>query len=255
MSIFRSYFIKNDSIIADNLTNNSQNPVTEISYGTFNKQVSRFIFDVDLINLLERINTGAINPNRIVKHILHMTNTISYAPQYIGKKSYSLNIDRASSFDLDVFNINEDWDEGSGYDFEYNVKPQPYVDIVQPNLQQQAVNWFERKTDIDWIVSGGSYVSGVTDIIGTERFETGAENIEIDVTDYINQRLFSTGYTGTSAYSGDSYGLGIKFTDIYKIIEKAVQNFANVQDPGMDEIIATNREIYKKTKQDFKKII
>ena len=47
----------------------------------------------------------------------------------------------------------------------------------------------------------------------------------------------------------------IKFTDIYKIIEKAVQNFANVQDPGMDEIIATNKEIYKKTKQDFKKII
>ncbi len=47
----------------------------------------------------------------------------------------------------------------------------------------------------------------------------------------------------------------IKFTDIYRIIEKAVQNFANVQDPGIDEIIAANKEIYKKTKQDFKKII
>jgi 1-deoxy-D-xylulose-5-phosphate reductoisomerase len=47
----------------------------------------------------------------------------------------------------------------------------------------------------------------------------------------------------------------IKFTDIYKIIEKTVQNFANVQDPSMDEIIITNKEIYKKTKQDFKKII
>ena len=47
----------------------------------------------------------------------------------------------------------------------------------------------------------------------------------------------------------------IKFTDIYKIIEKAVQNFANVQDPGMEEIISTNKEIYKKTIQDFKKII
>ncbi len=47
----------------------------------------------------------------------------------------------------------------------------------------------------------------------------------------------------------------IKFTDIYRIIEKAVQNFANVQDPGIDEIIDTNKEIYKKTKQDFKKII
>jgi 1-deoxy-D-xylulose-5-phosphate reductoisomerase len=47
----------------------------------------------------------------------------------------------------------------------------------------------------------------------------------------------------------------IKFIDIYKIIEKAVQNFTNVQNPGIDEIISTNKEIYIKTKQDFKKII
>jgi hypothetical protein len=48
MSVFRSYFLKNNTLIDNNLTNNSQNPVTEISYGTFDKQVSRLIFDVDL---------------------------------------------------------------------------------------------------------------------------------------------------------------------------------------------------------------
>ena len=218
MSVFRSYFSKNDTIIKDNLSNNSQNPVTEISYGTFEKQVSRFIFDVDLTNLTNRIINGAINPNRIVKHVLHMTNTISYAPQYIGKKSYSLGIDRASSFELEVFNVDEDWDEGSGYDFEYKIYPEPYVDIIQPNLQIQAVNWFDRKTELPWL-SGGSYISGVTEIVGAERFETGAENIEIDITDYVNQRLFGTGFTGTSAYTGASFGLGIKFAEIYEEIE------------------------------------
>ena len=50
----------------------------------------------------------------------------------------------------------------------------------------------------------------MTQIIGTERFENGSENLNIDITDYINQRL---GFTGVTGYSGDSYGLGIKFQD------------------------------------------
>ena len=218
MSIFRSYFSKNNTLIDNNLSNNSQNPVTEVSYGTFNKQVSRFIFDVDMSELLKKINDGFINPNRITKHILHMTNTIRYADQYIGKKSYSLKIDRASSFDLDLFNINEDWDEGSGYIFEYNDSQLPYVDTLDPVIREQASNWFMRKTNLPWL-SGGSYISGVTQIIGTQSFDNGNEDFEIDITDYINQRLFGTGYTGMSAYSGDSFGLGIKFPDVYEELE------------------------------------
>jgi hypothetical protein len=219
MSIFRSYFLKNNTLIDNNLTNNSQNPVTEISYGTFNKQVSRFIFDVDLSNLQNKIANGFINPNRIVKHVLHMTNTIRYAQEYIGKKSYTLNIDRATSFDLDVFNINQDWDEGGGYDFVFDNTVYPYVDIVDnPNINQQAANWFYRKTTDTWDVYG-AYSSGDTQIIGTQRFEKGSENLEIDVTDYINQRLFGTGYTGTSAYTGNSFGLGVKFADIYEQLD------------------------------------
>ena len=55
MSILRSYFLKNDTLISSNLSNNSQNPVTEISYGTLDAEVSRFIFDVDLTNLQDKI--------------------------------------------------------------------------------------------------------------------------------------------------------------------------------------------------------
>lgn len=218
MSVFRSYFLKNDTLIKNNLTNNSQNPVTEISYGTFNKQVSRFIFDVNLDELRKRIADGFINPQRIVKHVLHMTNTISYAPQYLGKKSYSLGIERASSFELDIFNVNQDWDEGSGYDFTYNDWVYPYVDTLTPSIAQQEANWFSAKTGVAW-TEAGAYISGVTEIIGTQRFEKGNENLEIDITDYINQRLFGTGYTGTSAYTGNSFGLGIKFADIYEKLD------------------------------------
>ena len=205
MSRYRSYFKKNVTLIKNNVTNNSQNPVTEISYGTFNVLPSRFIFDIDLTSLQNRIEQGFINPNRIVKHVLHMTNTIRYTPQYIGTKSYSQNINRASSFELDLFNLTEQWDEGSGYIFEYDDAELP----VFPFLKYQAANWFDRQTDTPWN-SEGAYLTGSTEILATQRFDKGNENLEIDVTDYINQRL--TGFTGST-------GLGIKFADIYEALE------------------------------------
>ena len=211
MSRFRSYFSKNTTLIGrnndtgdtfNNLTNNSQNPVTEISYGTYFQQVSRFIFDIDLQPLLDRINSGIINPNKITKHILRMTNTIRYSPEYIGKRSYLSTIQRASAFELDVFNITEDWTEGSGYDFEY-------MDSELQSFSRNdggVSNWLFRENQIYW-TNAGAYDSGTTEIIGGQRFERGNEDIEIDITDYINERL-----TGNS----ESFGLGIKFADLYE---------------------------------------
>ena len=211
MSIFRSYFLKNNTLISQNLTNNSQNPVTEISYGSLNKEVSRFIFDINLSDLRKRIQDGLIVSNSTMRHVLHMTNTISNAQQYLGKKSYSEAIERATSFDLELFNVNQDWDEGSGYDFIYDT-------TLLPVVQEQASNWSARTTTSGWTVQG-AYISGVTQIIGSQRFEKGNENINIDVTDYVNQLLFGTGYTGTSAFTGASYGLGIKFLDNFEALE------------------------------------
>ncbi len=208
MSIFRSYFSKNNTLISNNLTNNSQNPVTEVYYGSLNQWVGRFIFDIDLSELVDKINEGMIVPTTGITHTLHMTNTISYAQQYLGKKSYSDAIERANSFDLEIFNIDEDWDEGSGYDFIYN-------DIIYPDIVDQASNWKYRKTDVKWAVEG-AYDSGTTQIIGTQRFENGSESLDIDITDYVNQRLFGTGFTGTTGYTGSSFGLGIKFPDEYE---------------------------------------
>ena len=42
MTIYRNYFSKSNTLISSNLTNNSQNPVTEILYGSLNQKVSRF---------------------------------------------------------------------------------------------------------------------------------------------------------------------------------------------------------------------
>lgn len=214
MGVFRSYFKKNNTLISNNLTNNSQNPVTEISYGTLNKQVSRFIFDIDLEPLKNRILQGFINPDTITKHILHMTNTISYAPQYVGRKSYSDNIYRTASFRLDLFNITEDWDEGSGYDFIYESMTLPTI--------QQASNWFERKTNVDWSEYGGGYITGQTEVVGSQQFQKGNEDLTIDITDYINNRIFYTGDTGQTGTT--TYGLGLKFSDELEPLEDLLRH-------------------------------
>lgn len=217
MTVFRSYFSKNNTLIDGVLSNNSQNPVTEITYGTVNQQVSRFIFDINFDLLRQRILEGNINPQTMTKHVLHLTNTIRYAPEYVGKRSYSLNIERASSFDLNLFNISEEWDEGSGYDFTYNDTPDfVYVDEVHQSPNQQASNWYYRKTNIPWTVSGGSYISGTTTIFGTQHFEKGNEDIEIDITNYVNGKLGISGLTG---FTGTSYGLGLKFPDDLEELE------------------------------------
>jgi len=201
MSIQRTYFSKSNTLISTNLTNNSQNPVTEVSYGSLHERVTRFIFDIDLSQLIDKINKGLVIPNSGMTHTLHMTNTISYAQQYLGKKSYNDSIERANSFKLDLFNINEDWDEGSGYDFIFN-------DIIYPDLVEQASNWKNRKTITPWSTAG-AYNSGTTEIIGSQFFPKGSESLNIDITDYVNQRLYGSG----STFSGNSYGLGIKFSD------------------------------------------
>jgi len=211
MSIYRSYFLKNNTLIENNRTNNSQNPVTEISYGTPNSDVSRFIFNIDLEGLKTYIDNGTIKPEMIVGHVLKMVNTIRFSEDRIGGKFNDFITDRTTSFDLDLYNIDEDWDEGNGYDF-------VYIDEQFPQIPHQAVNWFDRKTDVPWTVEGG-YISGSTNILASQHFEVGNEDIEIDVTDYINDILFSgsTGYTATT--SGVTYGLGLKFPDNLEILE------------------------------------
>jgi len=144
MSIFRSYFNKSNNIISGVRSNSSKNPVMEISaYGSDVKKPSRYIFDIDFSKLAEKVNDGIITPNN-TKHYLNMVNTIKYSPEYISDKSYSNNIVRASSFTIDLFNIKQSWDEGTGYNFNYN----------PINVVPQVSNWYDRKSGLTWDVEG-----------------------------------------------------------------------------------------------------
>lgn len=218
MSFYRSPFAKNDTLIQGNQTNNSQNPVGEISYGTPDATVTRLIFKIDLQGLVSKISTEGISKNSIGSHKLVLKNTISDRNDLLGKTSYLDIIQRASSFQLDLFTITEDWDEGSGYDFVYADQ-----DILSFNLVTGATNWYQRKTNIAWKTAGayttgttvitatsahtGTTITGASKIIATQIFPKGNENISIDITSYINSILYS---------GSTDYGLGLKFTPLYE---------------------------------------
>lgn len=188
----------------------------EISYGTEDAQVSRMIFDLDLSELQAKIENGSINPANITKHVLHFTNTIRFAPEYIGQSSYDSRILRAADFELEMWNIEEDWDEGTGYDFIYDTIKYPNYTPPQSTIVNQASNWYYRKTNIPWTNAGGYLTGGTAQIISGQTFTKGNEDIQIDITDYVIQRLGLSGYTGTTSYTGSSYGLGLKFTETYE---------------------------------------
>lgn len=208
MSINNSYFSRNNTIISNSFTNTGRNPVTEIFYGElatseYPSGFSRFIFNLDLDLLIEKVINGTIGVNCIgqsVKHTLRMTNTSTFNPELLNTTT-SQSRQRATSFDLILFRIpylNDDpatpqtWDEGVGYDF---ADLQYEIDYDR-NYSVRPSNFFQRTTIHDWSEPGiynnknlGNVPFSAITIIDTQHFEFGNEDIEFDMTNEINSIL------------------------------------------------------------------
>jgi len=227
MSVYRSYFNRNNTIISNSSTNTGRNPVTELSFGASDYLIpsygySRFIFDLDLNGLIENIASGVISTGCTgnLTHKLQMTNTSSFEDLLNTKMTNGRR--RATSFNLTLFRIPKTsgdtgdiqyWDEGVGYDFnEFNLavnnsqgggSPLTYVD--DRSFSARPSNWYKRQTILDWSQPGiysntsqGVVIYDDLDIIDTQYFEFGNEDIEFDMTTEINDIL--TGGTEVSGW-------------------------------------------------------
>lgn len=132
MSIFRSYFSKNNIIQKDSFINSGRNPVMQLFFGQNLQPVStdgfsRFIFDLNLTPLIENIISGVISTGctSAMTHTLKMTNTSSFDTNLLNTEDPDGFV-RATSFDLILFRIpktsgstgnSQNWDEGVGYDY------------------------------------------------------------------------------------------------------------------------------------------
>ena len=132
MSVYKSYFKRNDTLVYNTYTNTARNPVVELFFGRVDnlsspKGFSRFIFDIDLTDLQSKLANGTISTGCTADmvHTLRMTNTSSFDEELLNT-TWSNGRRRATSFDLVLFRIPktlgstgdaQTWDEGVGYDY------------------------------------------------------------------------------------------------------------------------------------------
>lgn len=228
MSIHKSYFSKNNTIIYNSSGNTGLNPVTELFFGRTQNTLStpgfsRFIFDIDLSQLQEKISNGTVYTGSPMTHTLKMTNTLMFNYDLLNGTT-SDNRRRASSFDLYLYRIpkvaitgtSQTWDEGVGYDY-YNTDNLISANADLTNLSQRSndktysnrpSNWYTRSSINSWSTPG-IYINNNTGtgqqinfsaltLVDSQHFDLGNENIEMDMTNEINNYLTgaTTGITG-----------------------------------------------------------
>lgn len=198
MSYFRSYFEKNNTLIKQEITNTSKNPTTEIFYGS---SFSKFIFKIDFTDLKNRITNGDYVLNSGTTHTLHLTNTIFGDETFLGAKR-GTGRDRSTSFDLILFKIDEYWDEGVGFDYE---ETEYDFSVGNKTFDKRPSNWYYRTTLNTWTTEG--VYSNSPTIIDTVHFDNGNEDINIDITDYVNDVLNNV---------ETNHGLGLAFSLPYQ---------------------------------------
>lgn len=197
MSYFRSYFEKNNTIIKNSQVNTAKNPTTEIFYGS---GFSKFLFKVDFTDLISKVNSGENVVTASTTHTLHLTNTIFGDETFLGAKR-GTGRQRTNSFDLILFQIPEFWDEGLGFDYEDGG-----YDFTTGNVtfDERPSNWYNRTTINEWTAEG-VYGTNPT-VIDTIHFDNGNEDLNVDITNYVNGII--TGNT--------NHGLGLAFAVVYQ---------------------------------------
>jgi hypothetical protein len=250
MSTHRSYFSRNNTLLYNSFTNVGKSPYTELYFGTANDVISpigfsRFIFDLDLTSLIEKISDKTISSGctsfTSMTHTLRMTNTSSFDKYLMNGQMWDGRL-RATSFDLNLIRIpkfsgtsgaSQTWDEGVGSDY-YDIKNTRNTSnglltpIALPENQsysQRPSNWYQRNTISGWseygiysnINTGLTPFSSMT-IVDTQHFEFGNEDIEFDMTNEINS-ILTGGTTGGTGWI-------ISFPPELEILTGLTQNYA-----------------------------
>jgi len=232
MGILRTYFSKDNTIVRNSYVNTGRNPIVELFHGgSLNPdevKYSRYIFDLNFEEIIQKINTKEISEVSNMRHVLKMTNTSCFDQEQFCKTVASClgDVKRATCFDLILFEVPEAWCEGNGYDYTYTrvscadsdktycegpsnwfVREDLITCWSNPGIYDDPTNWCASGTTSGGTsgTTGTTVCSGGTNlIIATQHFDHGNENVCIDITDYING-LISSGYTGLT------YGLGLAF--------------------------------------------
>ena len=192
--VTKTYIEKSNTLINGSKANTGLNPILELNYGNV---ITRSIiyFNHDKIKKLYEDKTyPSLNK---LKHILHLKNSASLNAHKIQDKDYDdLNEyckERATSFDLILFHIPQEWDNGRGFDY----SPDLFEDSKRA-YSEKASNWYNNTTNTEWENEGiftndflqkqlELYDNGKYSIIINKiHFDYGNEDIECDITKAVN---------------------------------------------------------------------
>lgn len=196
--VIRTHIDKNNTLIYNSNANTAKNPIVELYYGSYGatNRYSRYIFHFDESRLKALYTGGTFTDLTKLKHTLRLTNTGAFDKELLNTIMGTK--ERTSSFELILFKIEQNWDEGTGNDHEY-----PILLFGDASFSINPSNWVNPRTTEHWLNGNGVYSGNPASIIvTTQHFDNGNENIEMDITAYVNGLL--TGNT--------NYGLGIAFS-------------------------------------------
>lgn len=192
MSVFRSYFSANNTIISKSFANTGRNEVMELAYGntlipsgTGDTIYTRYLFRPDLANLQQAISDSLVG--NIQGHRLRMYNTLILDKKLIEKKAYD-NSKRGYGFTLNLYRLDEPFVEGTGHDFIYPNTFTPTVSLTDIERNDNASNWYFRTINDLWTNEGAISHTGST-LIGSQYFEFGTEDVDIDMSSEISLLL------------------------------------------------------------------
>ena len=214
----KTFFSKTNTIVRDNACNLSLNPVAELNYG---KMLSRILIYFDHNKVKQMVEDKTYPDISKLKHVLHMTNAASVNDRNINcgmmDSEYNKTKRRAISFDIIFFLIPNDWDNGRGFDYAYDL-----YDKEHRSVSKDGCSWYQFRNYCKWDTEGVYSIERLSNevdlftsingnlstiVIGYQHFDVGNEPLVFDITETFNKFI-----TGELC----NYGIGIAFSPAFE---------------------------------------
>lgn len=219
----RHFFLdKTNTMILGSQANLGLSPVAYLTYGI---DVTRILVHFP-VNEIENLIADATFANRDkLSYTLHMTNCTSI--NGITTDRYMIGRDcttkeRASSFTILALKLPQEFDAGSGYEAvkePYFYGPQSYT--------ENGSNWYKANNENDWPNEGIYTLDVIADefekfkngedslVVASQHFDYGDEDLNLDVTKYVNQVLDGE----------ENFGLCLCFTPDLEMLATDMQQY------------------------------
>ncbi len=143
----------------------------------------------ELSRVLIEFDTAAINSDRTAKIIPASGSVNFFLKMYDAEKSQTT----PKNFNLTVQPISQSWNEGLGLDMEN------YSD-------EGTSNYISASNGVAWATEGGSYITS-SEYTFTQAFDTGFEDLEVDVSHLVEDWIKGPGSGGLT-----NHGFGVKLS-------------------------------------------